>query len=111
MRGCWFSKLGIKLEEKKFILENKTQYTQQEQHYKCYIFCLIFMNRSLDVFVADHVGMEYESRNDPHCELRVVGEPFAKSEASTAVKKNNPLFIQVTEVLQRIKAKGPTYFI
>ena len=69
------------------------------------------MNRSLDVFVADHVGLEYESRNDPHCELRVVGEPFAKSEASTAVKKNNSLFIQVTEALQRIKAKGPTDFI
>ena len=42
MRGCWFSKLGIKLEEKKFILENKTQYTQQEQHYKYYIFLLDF---------------------------------------------------------------------
>ena len=54
--------------------------------------CLIFFNRSLDVFVANHVGLEYESRNDPHCELRVVGEPFAMSGASIAVKKNNPLF-------------------
>ena len=53
------------------------------------------MNGSLDVFVADHMGLEYESRNDPHCELRVVGEPFAMSGASIAVKKNNPLFFQV----------------
>ena len=50
------------------------------------------MNRSLDVFVANHVGLKYESSNDPHCELRVVGEPFAMSGASIAVKKNNPLF-------------------
>ena len=50
---------------------------------------------SLDIFVADHVGLVYESRNDPHCELRVVGEPFAMSGASIAVKKNNPLFFQV----------------
>lgn len=66
---------------------------------------------SLDVFVADHVGLEYESRNDLHCELRVVGEPFAMSGASIAVKKNNPLFIQVSEALQKIKAKGLTDFI
>ena len=69
------------------------------------------MNRSLDVFVADHVGLEYEWRNDPHCDIRVVGEPIAMSGASIAVKKNNPLFIQVSEALQRMKAKGLTDFI
>ena len=69
------------------------------------------MNGSLDVFVADHVGLEYESRNDPHCELRVVGEPFVMSGASIAVKKNNSLFFQVYEAPQRIKAKGLTDFI
>ncbi|PFX22265.1 Glutamate receptor ionotropic, NMDA 1 [Stylophora pistillata] len=66
---------------------------------------------SLDVFVADHVGLEYESRNDPNCELRVVGEPFAMSGASIAVKKSNPLFIQVSEALQSIKARGLTDYI
>ena len=33
------------------------------------------------------------------------------SGASIAVKKNNPLFIQVSEALQKIKAKGLTDFI
>ena len=45
------------------------------------------MNRSLDIFVADHVGLEYESRNDPHCDIRVVGEPFAMSGASMLLKR------------------------
>ena len=96
MCGCWFSKLGTKL-EKKFILENKTQHTYNNNNNITNVtsFCLIFMNRSLDVFVADHVGLEYESRNDPHCDFRVVGEPFAMSGASIAVKKNNLLFFQV----------------
>ena len=95
MCGCWFSKLGTKL-EKKFILENKTQHTYNNDNItNVTSFCLIFMNRSLDIFVADHVGLEYKSRNDPHCELRVVGEPFAMSGASIAVKKNNLLFFQV----------------
>ena len=74
-------------------------------------FACFFMNRSLGVFVANHVGLECESRNDPHCELRVVCEPFAMSAVSIAVKKNNPLFFQVSEALQMIKAKGLTDFI
>ncbi len=63
------------------------------------------------MFVADHVGLEYESMNDPHCQLKVVGEPFAMSGASIAVKKDNPLFIPLSEALQRIKAKGLTDYI
>ena len=93
-------------------MENETQHTHKNNSItNLTSLCLIFMNRSLDVFVADHVGLEYESRNDLHCELRVVGEPFAMSGASIAVKKNNPLFIQVSEALQKIKAKGLTDFI
>ena len=69
------------------------------------------MNRSLGVFIVNHVGLEYESRNDPHCDFRVVGEPFAMSAVSIAVEKNNPLFFQVSEALQMIKAKGLTDFI
>ena len=49
--------------------------------------------------------------NDPYCELKVVGEPFAMSGASVAVKKGNPLFKPLSEALQRIKAKGLTDFI
>ena len=63
------------------------------------------MNRSLDVFVANHVGLEYESRNDPHCELRVVGEPLAMSGASIAVKKNNPLFSKYQKLFKLLKLK------
>ena len=63
------------------------------------------------MFVADHVGLEYESMNDPYCQLKVVGEPFAMSGASIAVKKDNPLFIPLSEALQRIKAKGLTDYI
>ena len=72
---------------------------------------LDFFNRKLDVFVADHVGLEYESMNDPYCQLKVVGEPFAMSGASIAVKKGNPLFIPLSEALQNIKAKGLTDYI
>ena len=49
--------------------------------------------------------------NDPFCQLKVVGEPFAMSGASIAVKKDNPLFIPLSEALQRIKAKGLTDYI
>ena len=63
------------------------------------------MNRSLDVFVANHVGLEYESRNDPHCELRVAGEPFAMSGASIAVKKNNPLFSKYQKLFKWLKLR------
>ena len=60
---------------------------------------------SLDVFVADHVGLEYESRNDPHCELRVVGEPFAMSGASIAVKKTILCFSKYKRLLKELKLR------
>ncbi|XP_068670177.1 glutamate receptor ionotropic, NMDA 1-like [Montipora capricornis] len=65
----------------------------------------------LDVFIADYVGLEYESVNDPYCELKVVGDPFAMSGASVAVKKGSQLFKPLSEALQKIKAKGLTDFI
>ena len=49
--------------------------------------------------------------NDPYCELKVVGDPFAMSGASVAVKKGSQLFKPLSEALQKIKAKGLTDFI
>ena len=49
--------------------------------------------------------------NDPYCQLKVVGEPFAMSGASIAVRKGNPLFIPLSEALQSLKAKGLTDYI
>lgn len=63
------------------------------------------------MFIADHVGLEYESMNDPSCEIKVVGEAFAMSGASIAVKKGSKLFLPLSEALQSIKAKGLTDYI
>ncbi|KAK3749934.1 hypothetical protein QZH41_017384 [Actinostola sp. cb2023] len=65
----------------------------------------------LDVFIADHISLAYESLNDPTCELKVVGDPFAMSGAAIAVKKGSPLFASFNDVLQRLKSKGLTDFI
>ena len=86
-------------------MENKTQHTHNNNITNVVSFCLIFVNGSLDVFVADHMGLEYESRNDPHCELRVVGEPFVMSGASVAVKKNNSLFSKYKRLLKELKLR------
>ena len=61
------------------------------------------------MFIADYVGLEYESMK--YCELKVVGEPFAMSGASVAVRKGSPLFKPFAEALQKIKSKGLTDFI
>lgn len=49
--------------------------------------------------------------NDPYCQLKVVGEPFAMSGASVAAKKGSPYFKTFSDALQRIKADGLTDFI
>ena len=69
------------------------------------------LNRELDVFIADDVGLEYESINDPYCELKVIGEPFAMSGASLAVKKGNPLFAPLSGAIRQIQAQGLTDYI
>ena len=61
------------------------------------------------MFIADYVGLEYESMK--YCELKVVGEPFAMSGASVAVKKGSPHFKNFAKALQKIKSKGLTDFI
>ena len=49
--------------------------------------------------------------NDPYCELRVVGDPFAMSGASVAVRKGSPLFKPLSEALNKVKAKDLTDYI
>ena len=71
----------------------------------------LFSHRDLDVFIADYVGLEYESVNDPHCQLKVVGESFAMSGAAVAVNKGSPYFKTFSDALQRARAKGLTDFI
>ena len=63
----------------------------------------------MDVFIADEVSLDYQSMNN--CGLKVVGEPFAMSGTSIAVKKGNPLFKPLNEALQKVKASGLTDFI
>lgn len=69
----------------------------------------MYLHRKLDVFIADDVSLEYKSMSK--CGLKVVGEPFAMSGTSIAVKKGNPLFQQLNEALQTVRAEGLTDFI
>lgn len=73
--------------------------------------CSLFYYRELDVLIADHISLQYESLNDPSCRLKVVGEPFAMSGAAIAVKKGSPWFPKFNVVLQKLKSKGLTDFI
>ncbi|XP_031553344.1 glutamate receptor ionotropic, NMDA 1-like isoform X2 [Actinia tenebrosa] len=68
-------------------------------------------NGELDVLIADHISLQYESLNDPSCRLKVVGDPFAMSGAAIAVKKGSPWFPKFNAVLQKLKSKGLTDFI
>ncbi|EDO48986.1 predicted protein, partial [Nematostella vectensis] len=62
-------------------------------------------------FLAESSTLVYESLNDLDCELKVVGEPFAMSGASLAVKKGSPWFNALNDVLQQLKSKDLTDFI
>lgn len=73
------------------------------------LFLFLYLHRKLDVFIADDVSLEYKSMSK--CGLKVVGEPFAMSGTSISVKKGNPLFHQLNEALQAVRAEGLTDFI
>lgn len=73
------------------------------------LFLFLYLHRKLDVFIADDVSLEYKSMSK--CGLKVVGEPFAMSGTSISVKKGNPLFQQLNEALQAVRAEGLTDFI
>ena len=71
----------------------------------------LYFLRELDVFIGDSVGLQYEALNDPYCELKMVGEPFAMTGASFAVKKGSDHFNTLSEALGELKSQGLTDFI
>lgn len=79
--------------------------------YYFFIVCALLFYRELDVLIADHISLQYESLNDPSCRLKVVGDPFAMSGAAIAVKKGSPWFPKFNVVIQKLKSRGLTDFI